>query len=231
MQYNENDFRFSAPEEQNEEKKKKTGGAVRELFDWIEVVVFSLAFVLILFGYCGRLAVVDGNSMNNTLENAETLVITNMFYTPQQGDIIVFQIPDKSTKDQSDAGLLGEPLVKRVIATGGQTVYIDYENWKTYVYDAKEYGELTIEQIKEKITPFEDTYSCDINYIDGVSMEDFHASDEPFVIEDGKLFVMGDNRNHSSDSRYYKVGQVDERYVLGKAILRITPFNKFGTLY
>lgn len=213
-----------------EDAKSQKKGAARELFEWVEVIAFSLAFVLLIFSYVGRLAVVDGSSMNNTLVDKETLIITNFMYKPQQGDIIVFQIPDKTVEDQAKADTFGQPLVKRVIATGGQTVYIDFENWKTYVYNASDYDkELTIEEIKEKITPFEDIYDCDINYEDE-PMQQLNASSEPFVVEEGKLYVMGDNRNHSSDSRYFKVGQVDERYVLGKAVLRVSPLNKFGTI-
>ncbi len=212
--------------------KKPEKNAAKEIFEWVEVIALSLAAVLLLFGYVGRLAVVDGNSMNNTLVNSETLVITNFMYKPKQGDIVVFQIPDTTVDDQSKAGTFGQPLVKRVIATEGQTVYIDFENWKTYVYDVSDYGkELTVEEIKEKITPFEDMYDCDINYIEGESMRQLNAPSEPFTVQEGKLYVMGDNRNHSSDSRYYKVGQVDERYVLGKAVLRISPLDKFGTVH
>lgn len=224
------DNRKASPHNDTKVQEPQKKGAARELFEWIEVIAFSLAFVLLIFSYVGRLAVVDGNSMNNTLVNKETLVITNFMYKPKQGDIIVFQIPDKTVEDQAKAVTFGQPLVKRVIATGGQTVYIDFENWKTYVYNASDYDkELTIEEIKEKVTPFEDIYDCDINYEDE-PMRQINASSEPFVVEEGKLYVMGDNRNHSSDSRYFKVGQVDERYVLGKAVLRISPFSKFGAV-
>ncbi len=199
--------------------KKESKNPAREIFDWLEVMVISLAAILIVFTYCGRVAVVDGDSMNHSLISGESLIISNAFYDPQPGDIVVFQIP-------GNEGVLGQPLIKRVIATGGQTVYLDTVEWKTYVYDD---AQMPISMVKATVKPFEERFDINIRYENGL-MEDGYGTDYPFTVPEGKMFVMGDNRNNSTDSRFPSVGAVDERYILGKAYFRITPFDKMGAV-
>ncbi len=206
-------------EVQTEEPEKKPKNAAAEIFDWVEVMALSLAVILLVFTYIGRLAIVDGSSMNKTLYDGEALLISKAFYEPKQGDIIVFQIP-------GGHGVLGQPLVKRIIATGGQTIYIDYENWKTYVYED---ADMPIEQVLKTVKPFEEIYQVDINYKEGY-MNRGMGLKYPYTLPEGKLFVMGDNRNDSTDSRFAPVGPVDERYILGKVYCRLTPFDKMGVL-
>lgn len=190
--------------------KKK---AVKEIFEWIEVIAVSLAVVLLTFSFVARVAVVDGNSMNDTLYHKETLIVSDLFYEPRQGDIIVFQKP---------TGLLNKPLVKRVIATGGQTVYIDFENWLVYVYDDPT---LTVEEVVKTVTPLDE--KAYVKYQNGVSMKK-DGVEFPLTVPEGHVFCMGDNRNNSTDSRSHLVGPVDERYIMGKVVLRLTPVQKLG---
>lgn len=190
--------------------KKK---AVKEIFEWIEVIAVSLAVVLLTFSFVARIAVVDGNSMNDTLYHKETLIVSDLFYEPRQGDIIVFQKP---------TGLLNKPLVKRVIATGGQTVYIDFENWLVYVYDDPT---LTVEEVVKTVTPLDE--KAYVKYQNGVSMKK-DGVEFPLTVPEGHVFCMGDNRNNSTDSRSHLVGPVDERYIMGKVVLRLTPVQKLG---
>ncbi len=181
--------------------KKATAGfkAAREIYDWIEIFVITISAVLLIFTFVVRIAFVDGPSMNNTLHDREVLCVSNLFYTPAQGDIVVFQSPDS----RIDGG-----IVKRVIATEGQEVDIDFENWTVYVD-----GEALDE-------PY-------VNYIDGYDMRSYDVK-FPITVPDGQIFVLGDNRNYSNDSRGSQIGCVDTRFIFGRVLFRITPLSRFG---
>ncbi len=173
--------------------------AAREIYEWLEIFVVTISAILLIFTFVVRIAYVDGPSMNNTLHNGETLCVSNLFYTPKQGDIVVFQ--------SLYSGIEGG-IVKRVIATEGQTVDINFETWEVYV-DGKLLDE-----------PY-------VNYIDGYHMR---SSDVkfPITVPEGQIFVLGDNRNYSNDSRGSQIGCVDTRFVFGRVLFRITPLSRFG---
>lgn len=140
---------------------------------------------------------VVGSSMVDTLHEGDRIIISNLFYTPKQGDIVVLR---KET-------LRDDAIVKRVIAVAGQTVDIDFEKGIVYV-DGVAIDEPYI---------YEPTFAC----------EDF---DGEVTVPDGCVFCMGDNRNGSTDSRDSRVGMIDTREILGRAILRVYPLNVFGTV-
>lgn len=170
----------------------------REVYDWIQCVVGALVFCVLLFSFFVRLVDVVGSSMYPTLENSDKIVVSNLFYTPKQGDIIVFR------KDEYK----DEPLVKRVIATAGQIVDIDFDKGIVYV-DGKALDEPYIaEPTREKI--------------------DFLG---PVTVPENSLFVMGDNRMHSTDSRYSVIGCIDRRLVMGKVYFTVFPLKHFGSVY
>lgn len=173
----------------------------REFFEWIELFGYAVAVVIVLFTFICRIAVVDGPSMEKTLFDKEVLLVTDILYEPKQGDVIVFQ---------SNTILNNEAIVKRVIATEGQTVDIDFETWT-----------VTVDGV-----PLEEEY---VNYIEGQYMNG-SSYKFPLTVEEGKIFVMGDNRNHSTDSRDYRIGQVDTRFVLGRVLARVMPLQKFGPI-
>jgi len=180
---------------------EKKRGTLLELYDWVEVLVFSVSFVMILFSFCLRLAIVSGESMENTLYDKEALIISNAFYEPAQGDIIVFQSPNIGYQ---------EPLVKRIIAVGGQTVDIDFDSWRVTVD-----GEVMDDpELMKRVTS--NMRSFDVSF--------------PHRVEEGKVFVMGDNRTNSKDSRLSVVGDVDERLIIGRVLFRATPISRFGAV-
>jgi signal peptidase I len=182
---------------QNESVKEKEP-IKSVVYDWLEVIAFSIAIVLLVFTFVGRLTTVDGDSMYPTLKHGEQLIISNLFYEPQNGDIVVVQ---------EQNGYFKGPIVKRIIAKGGQTIRFDFENWKVWVD-----GEL-----------LEEDY---INYQPWFPMQSDGCPEE-LVVPEGYLFVMGDNRNGSTDSRNMSiVGFVSEDEVMGRVIFRLT--GRFG---
>ncbi len=174
----------------------------RECYDWVEIFVCTILGILLVFTFFIRIGYVDGPSMNETLHDGETLAVSNFFYTPKNNDIVVFQSPD--------SGIRGG-IVKRIIATEGQTVDIDFDTWT-----------VTVDGVA-----LDEDY---VNFEDGLSMRRYDV-EFPITVGKGKVFVMGDNRNHSNDSRGSQIGQVDTRFIFGRVLFRITPFSKFGVIH
>ncbi len=191
-------------------------GLAESLFEYVEMFVLSAAVVILLLTFFFRICVVNGPSMNQTLAGGDRLVVSDLFYQPKQGDIVVFH----HTSEQYDQ--YNEPIVKRVIAVGGQFVKIDYKNNRVYVSDDADFAESEVLN--------ETDYAYFVNP-DGRWKESlYHESAEEFSVPEGYLFVLGDNRNNSADSRADYIGLVDERSVLGRVLFRITPFSKFGSV-
>lgn len=173
----------------------------QDLYFWLQALVVALVVIILVFTFVGRIITVDGSSMLPTLHDKDVMVLRSIGYTPKQGDVVVL------TKDfwlYED-----KPIVKRVIAVGGQHIRIDYD--------------------------------AGLVYVDG------EALDEPYILEpmqwkggdltitemdvpEGSVFVLGDNRNDSSDSRHYELGAIDERYILGQAVMVLFPFQDFGLI-
>ena len=169
----------------------------RELYDYLSSFVFAIAVVLLFFTFVFRTVTVSGISMQSTLYGGDRLILFDLGYTPAQGDIVVVS-----------TAAVSEPIIKRVIATAGQTVNVDAASHKVYV-DGKALDE-----------PY-------AQYIDSDERGDVTF---PVTVPAGHVFVMGDNRNHSYDSRFSEVGMIDTRNIAGHAVLRLFPFSRFGTL-
>ena len=198
----ENNVCESKTEEINNSPKKN--GTLRSVFDYVEIFAICICTVFLIFSFVARICTVNGNSMNNTLKNKEVLVVSPLFYEPKQGDIVVFH----------QTGELNEPVVKRIIALGGQTVKIDFAKGEVYVD-----GVLLDEEYA-----YLDTGSYERRYFAQYDM-DYSTYTFETVVPEGELFVMGDNRNHSLDSRSTSIGTVDQRRLLGRVILRFSPFG------
>ena len=178
----------------------RSEGAISGFFDWIRCILFAISIVIICLTFVFRLVDVDGTSMESTLESKDKVIVTNLFYTPKDGDIIVI----------SHGAEYAKPIIKRVIATEGQTIKLDYENDRIIV----------------------DGVVLDEPYINDSTFEGNYGDYEiPEVVPEGKVFVMGDNRRVSLDSRRTEIGLIDVENVIGKAQFVAFPFNDFGYLY
>ena len=187
-------------EEKQPETEEEQGPALPQaLYDWLQALVMALVGLILVFTFIGRIIGVDGESMMPTLHNKDMLLLQSIGYEPSQGDVVV--LSKNTFRD-------GAPIVKRIIAVGGQTEDIDY-------------GTNTV-------------------YVDGVAL------DEPYILEpmrelpaeyathievpEGSVFVMGDNRNNSTDGRSPSIGVVDERCILGRALFVLLPFQDAGVV-
>ena len=246
----------SAQLENHKEMPSKRNRFATEVFDWVQTFAQALFAVVILFTFLFRFVTVDGHSMDNTLSDKDRLIISDIGYTPQRGDIVVIhdtesEIVETLYDAESDSYRIRRipafrgPIIKRIIATEGETVVVDYENCtitvtdlegNTFVLDEPyvsftmyapdSNGNMTsqtlpLEEARDlgsvaKSEPGKMTYPNSVGHL------------EKHVVAKGCVFVCGDHRSNSLDSRY--VGDIDARKILGKALVRVIPINRFGVL-
>ena len=168
------------------------------IFDIVSILASSVVAVGICFTFLFRTIQVSGDSMFPTLRNNDQLILQSVYPEPQNGDIVVTAQPDGSP-------VIEDVLVKRIIATEGQTVALEYNGIGSF----------------------------DV-YVDGVKLDEPYIAERvvrtldyngPVTVPDGYVYVMGDNRNNSTDSRDDRVGMIREEYVMGKAIFKAAPFG------
>lgn len=178
----------------------RAGRFKSEFFEWGEALVISLTVIVLLFTFAVRLIGVDGSSMVPTLQDRDKVILLNnlLYHDPQKGDVVV--LAKKSFQD-------GQPIVKRVIATGGDTVDIDFTAGEVFVNGEKLNEPYINEPTHEQLTMI-----------------------FPQTVPEGCIFVMGDNRNRSTDSRDVSIGMVDTRYVLGHVLARVLPVKSIGAV-
>ncbi len=184
---------FEISFETNEVNSKRNLWSV--LYDWLDSPVYAVLLILIIFTFFARIVSVNGESMLPTFKHGDWLTVSAVTTDVKRGDVVVITQPNA----------LNEPLIKRVIAKGGDTINIDFATGEVIVNGKAQY----------------EPYIAELTARKG----DFEGE---IVIPDGYLFVMGDNRNNSLDSRYNVIGLVDERYVLGVAQIKIFPFGDWN---
>lgn len=202
----ESGFKIDTSFADNELPKKERLDLKKELIEWLGVVASALIIVVILFGFVFRVAIISGDSMKNTLIDRDVVVISNFNYKPKQGDIVVVSRNAENTPEsmREENG----PIIKRVIATEFQIVNIDFETGTVYI----------------------DNMPLDEPYISTPTLQKYDI-EFPVTVPEGHIFVLGDNREVSLDSRSSRIGEggmIDTRYVLGHAVYRIFPFDKMG---
>ena len=185
---------------QEPSKPRRVSPAVRSVMEWVETIVMAVVLVAVAFTFVARVITEDGVSMEPTYYNGDRVLVTKLAGQARQGDVVIV------------VGALEEPIIKRVVATEGQTVDFD-----------PELGEVTVDGqplpgsvfgIKDGITFVPD--------LPGMVME------FPQTVPEGCVFVLGDNRDNSTDSRFVTVGMVDQRNILGKVVFSLYPFSKIG---
>lgn len=174
------------------EPNKSKGVSI--LYDWVQCILIAFIAVVVLLTFVFRMINVDGDSMMNTLIDLDKVIVSELFYTPENGDVVVI----------SHGAQYQKPIIKRVIATEGQTLDINFET-----------GEVIVEGIV-----------LDESYAVGTTKKG--NIDIPKVIPEGKVFVMGDNREVSLDSRYEEIGLINVTDIIGKAEFVVFPFNHLG---
>ena len=184
--------------EQEEEKLPAEVQTRLDLYDWIQSLMVALVICISIFLFVVRVVDVSGSSMWPTLKDGNKMLVSNLFYQPKYGDVIVFKT------DNYDPN---KALVKRVIATEGQEVSIDFDRGVVYIDG----------------TPIEEDYIAELTK----TKLDFIG---PQKVPEGCIFVMGDNRNASTDSRRKEIGMVDTRMILGRAYYVVFPIAEMGKI-
>lgn len=171
---------------------------LQTLYSWLQALVVALIAVVLLFTFGVRIIGVDGHSMEPTLQDRDLMVMQRLGYSPKAGDVVVATQPSFSTT----------PIVKRVIAVGGQTVDIDYATSTVYV----------------------DGVELEEPYLGEAMRQPFWVNNTHIEVPEGKVCLFGDNRNHSTDSRAPEIGVVDERSILGRVLFVAFPFDSMGVV-
>ena len=197
----------------NENPNYKQHSGAKSLYLWAQSVLESVMAAFLLLTFLFRVNIVVGSSMEPTLHEEDRIVVTEAFYTPAYGDIIALWAGDLFNRQ---TGEKGEMIVKRVIGLPGDVIDIDPETGT----------------VSRNGQPLQEDYIAE-----PISTSNTGNARYPLTVDDNCVFVLGDNRNHSTDSRYvddgeieYFVGCVDMRYIMGKAVFRIYPFDRIGVL-
>lgn len=200
--------------EDNSESPAKVKNFFGDVLDIAESTIITMFIIILLFTYILHPVNVVGTSMVPTLQNDDKIFMTTIILDISYGDIIVidndkaYLLDENNEVIEKDSRELNECIIKRVIAEGGQTIDIDFNT-----------GAVTV-----------DGEILDEPYINALTLTDEGGFDFPVTVPEGYYFVMGDNRNASSDSRHPYVGFIKQNQIYGKAIIRYAPVDTFKIL-
>lgn len=214
----ETEIKEDAPETAEVSAADKNGKLMRDIADIVESTLSTVFVIMLIFTYLLHPVNVKGESMKPTLNDYDRILMTTVFFDLEYGDIVIVDNNEAFDIDENgnpvginiDGKQLDECIIKRVIATGGQT--IDIRDGKVFV-DDKELNEPYIAKGAK-------TYA----------MSGFSGK-YPVTVPEGYYFVMGDNREHSSDSRHSDVGLIKKSQIYGKALVRYSPLKEFRFLW
>ena len=192
---------------------------LKEVVDWIMVIVVAFVAAFLIRKFLFTMVLVDGHSMDYTLADGDRLCVIKLNYEPDNGDIIVFDPYGDDSR----------PYIKRVIALSGQTVFVDGDGTvfvdgtalsEDYTGSVSNHGISFAADAAGKPVPSDEP--------DLVYQWITPTKDNPYKVPDDYIFVMGDNRANSRDSR--DIGPVNKKDIVGQAVFRVYPFNSFGLL-
>lgn len=187
-------------QERPEEKPAPGEKLLRSVFEWAETIVMAIVLVAVVFTFIIRIITVEGGSMQPTYFEGDRVLVTSFGAEAEQGDVVIV------------INALKEPIIKRVVATGGQTVSFDGAS-----------GEVLVDGVPLPGSAF--GIADGITYLPERPGE---ILEFPQTVPSGCVFVLGDNRGNSTDSRFIEVGMVDRRNILGKVVFNVFPFSKAG---
>ena len=197
----------------NENPNYRQDSGTKSLYLWAQSVLESVMAAFLLLTFVFRVNIVVGSSMQPTLHEEDRIVVVEAFYTPSYGDIVALWANDLFNRQ---TGEKGEMIVKRVIGLPGDVIDIDPDTGI----------------VCRNGQPLHESYTAE-----PINAANLGNAQYPLTVDDNCVFVLGDNRNHSTDSRYvndgiaeYYVGCVDMRYIMGKAVFRIYPLDRIGVL-
>lgn len=201
---------------ESKHSRRKKSDAKNDFFDWLDIITVALVIVVFVFSFFFRVATIEGESMLNTFHDGERVIISDIFLRPKYGDVVVISRNYSNEQDKNDHD--SQPIIKRVIATEGMTVRIDFDNGDVYVNEQK---------LEEYYTATPTNNTVDTN-----NSELLKAG---VVVPKNCVFVLGDNRNNSLDSRSsqiggYGTGMINKKNIIGKVYFRIFPFSKIGKI-
>jgi signal peptidase I len=196
-------------------KEKTKASIIREkIFSFAETMIISLFSVTLVFVFLLRVTTITGISMAETLSEGDRVIMTAWYGTPKQGDVVVINAEHAVTMNDSGELVaskgINKYIVKRIIAVPGQKVDFDFHKGTVYI-DDKVYDE---------------PYITGLTHLD----EGAFTGHYPLTVPDGYVFVMGDNRRDSQDSRSYRIGLIPEEDIVGKILMRVYPLKDLGLI-